>query len=95
MVCATNFSNPIHSPDHYLFIIVLTQQHAGLLVFHVKDMLTPLLLIVTFEAPGMYFIGLLSMLAMYFFDDLGSYQKHYSPRIKIMTDILVIVGNTD
>lgn len=63
-------------PTTIYSLLCLLNSMQGWLVFHVKDMLTPLLLIVTFEAPGMYFIGLLSMLAMYFFHDIGQLLKN-------------------
>lgn len=63
-------------PTTIYSLLCLLNSTQGWLVFHVKDMLTPLLLIVTFEAPGMYFIGLLSLLAMYFFHDFGQLFKN-------------------
>lgn len=63
-------------PTTIYSLLCLLNSTQGWLVFHVKDMFTPLLLIVTFEAPGMYFIGLLSLLAMYFFHDLGQLLKN-------------------
>lgn len=51
-----------------LFCILNSTQ--GWVVFHVKDMFTPFLLVVTFQAPGMFFVGLLSMLGIYLFHDL-------------------------
>lgn len=58
-------------PTTIYSLLCLLNSMQGWLVFHVKDMLTPLLLIFTFQAPGIYFIGLLSMLVMYFFHDIG------------------------
>ncbi|MEW5967568.1 MAG: hypothetical protein AB1720_11360 [Pseudomonadota bacterium] len=42
----------------------------GWFVFHVKDLLTPLLLIATFQVPGMFISGLLAPLAIYLIHDL-------------------------
>lgn len=56
-----------------LFCLLNSTQ--GWVVFHVKDMFTPFLVIVTFEAPGMFFVGLLSMLAIYLSHDLKQLLK--------------------
>lgn len=42
----------------------------GWFIFHVKDSLTPLLLIATFQVPGMFISGLLAPLAIYLIHDL-------------------------
>lgn len=59
-----------------LFCLLNSTQ--GWVVFHVKDMFTPLFLIVTFEAPGMFFVGLLSMLVIYLFHDFKQLLKTFT-----------------
>ena len=53
----------------YSLVSFINSTH-GWFVFHVKDLLTPILLIGTFQAPGMFFSGLLAPLAIYLIHDL-------------------------
>ncbi len=53
----------------YSLVSFLNSIH-GWFVFHVKDLLTPILLIATFQVPGMFISGLLAPLAIYLIHDL-------------------------
>lgn len=52
----------------YSLASLLNSVH-GWFVFHVKDSLTPILLIITFQIPGFFLAGLLAPLGVYLFHD--------------------------
>lgn len=56
-------------------LLCLLNSTRGWLVFHVKDFLTPLLLILTFQASGAFLIGLLAPLATYLLHDIRNFLK--------------------
>lgn len=53
----------------YSLVSFLNSTH-GWFAFHVKDLLTPILLIGAFQMPGMFFSGLLAPLGIYLIQDL-------------------------
>lgn len=65
----------------YALLSLLNSMH-GWIVFQVKDLLTPILLIVTFQAAGMFFCGLLTLLATFLFHDLRHLLKITSRKEK-------------
>lgn len=58
--------------------LCLLNSISGWIVFHVDDLFTPLLVVGTFQAPGMFAVGLLLMIMVYLVQDLVHLRRMFT-----------------